>query len=96
MPALQSGGQLVIKPTPKQRGGFLGTLLASIWVPILLKALIGGNRQNRCYIAHRAFRIPRVKAPRVPSTTKKSGTRMQNRPYTDLLLPYNPPPFYGS
>ena len=26
--ALQAGGQVVIKPTPKQSGGFLGTLLA--------------------------------------------------------------------
>ena len=45
--ALQSGGQIVIKPTPKQRGGFLGTLLASIGVPLLLNALTGNGLQNR-------------------------------------------------
>ena len=45
--ALQSGGQIVIKPTPKQRGGFLGTLLASIGVPLLLNALTGKGLQNR-------------------------------------------------
>ena len=37
--ALQSGGQLVIKPTRTQQGGFLGILLASIGVPLLLNAL---------------------------------------------------------
>ena len=45
--ALQSGGQIVIRPTPKQRGGFLGTLLASIGVPLLLNALSGNGLQNR-------------------------------------------------
>ena len=39
--ALQSGGELMIKPTQKQRGGFLGTLLAVIGVPLVLKALTG-------------------------------------------------------
>jgi len=36
MTALQTGGQLVIKPTKTQSGGFLGTLLASIGVPLLM------------------------------------------------------------
>ena len=35
--ALQSGGQLVIRPTAKQRGGFLGSLLASIGIPLALE-----------------------------------------------------------
>ena len=39
--SLQTGGQLVINPTKTQRGGFLGTLLASIGVPLLLNALTG-------------------------------------------------------
>ena len=39
--ALQSGGQVVIKPTKTQLGGFLGTLLASIGIPMVLKALTG-------------------------------------------------------
>ena len=43
--ALQSGGQLVIKPTRTQQGGFLGTLLASIGVPLLLNALTGKGIQ---------------------------------------------------
>ena len=36
--ALQSGGQLGIKPTRTQQGGILGTLLASTGVPLLLNA----------------------------------------------------------
>ena len=47
--ALQSGGQLIIKPTARQqRGGFLG-LLASIGIPLLLNALSsqGAGLQNR-------------------------------------------------
>ena len=45
--ALQSGGRIIIRPTAKQRGGFLGTLLASIGVPLLLNALTGKGLQNR-------------------------------------------------
>ena len=35
--AVQSGGQLVINPTAKQRGGFLGSLLARIGVPLAIE-----------------------------------------------------------
>ena len=42
---LQSGGQLIIKPTRIQQGGFLGTLLATIGVPLLLNALTGKGFQ---------------------------------------------------
>ena len=48
--APQSGGQLFIKPTRTQQGVFLGTLLASIGVPMLLNTLTGkrtSNGQNR-------------------------------------------------
>ena len=37
--SLQSGGQLVVKPTKSQYGGFLGTLLASIGLPLAIEAL---------------------------------------------------------
>ena len=36
--ALQSGGRLVIKPTNKQSGGLLGSLLASIGIPLAIEA----------------------------------------------------------
>ena len=39
--ALQSCSGVVIKPTKTQSGGFLGTLLASIGIPMVLKALTG-------------------------------------------------------
>ena len=35
--AVQSGGEVVINPTVKQRGGFLGSLLASIRIPLALE-----------------------------------------------------------
>ena len=35
--AVQSGGDVVINPTVKQRGGFLGSLLASIGIPLALE-----------------------------------------------------------
>ena len=39
--ALQSGSGVRIKPTKTQSGGFLGTLLANIGIPLVLKALTG-------------------------------------------------------
>ena len=44
--ALQNGSGVHIKPTKKQTGGFLGTLLASIGVPLALEAfkkMVGGS-----------------------------------------------------
>ena len=44
--ALQTGSGVHIKPTKKQTGGFLGTLLASIGVPLALEAfkkMVGGS-----------------------------------------------------
>ena len=35
--ALQSGGQVVVKPSKKQSGGLLGTMLASIGIPLVLE-----------------------------------------------------------
>ena len=35
--AVQSGGKVVINPTVQQRGGFLGSLLASIGIPLALE-----------------------------------------------------------
>ena len=44
--ALNTGSNVYIKPTQKQTGGFLGTLLASIGVPLALEAfkkMVGGS-----------------------------------------------------
>ena len=43
--ALHTGGQVVIKPTKAQSGGFLGSLLASIGIPLELNALTGKGLQ---------------------------------------------------
>ena len=37
--SFQSGGKLVLKPTKSQSGGFLGTLLASIGIPLAVEAI---------------------------------------------------------
>ena len=87
--ALQSGGQtpVIIKPTPKQRGGFLGTLLASIGVPLLLNALTGKGLQNRQGLGLQN---------RKGGIRKGTGKGLQNRPY-EYAYPYArfPPPFLG-
>ena len=41
MRALQTSSDLLIKPTKKQTGGAIGTILASIGIPMLLSALTG-------------------------------------------------------
>ena len=37
--SVHSGGKLVLKPTQKQYGGFLGALLASIGIPLAIQAI---------------------------------------------------------
>ena len=56
--ALQSGSGVHMKPTKKQSGGFLGTLLASIGVPLILNALTGKTGSG---------------APRIGTSKKKGG-----------------------
>ena len=80
--ALQSGNELVIKPTKTQQGGFLGTLLASIEVPLLLNALTGKGLQAD------STGSANTTAFYVPDTTNGHG--MIN-PY-----PYMSPPFFGT
>ena len=77
--ALQSGGELVIRPTARQQGGFLGSLLATIGVPLLLNALTGRGLQNRSS---------------QNCTAQSHGRGLQNRPYGDPYARF-PPPFLG-
>ena len=69
MKALQSGGRLIIKPTKVQSGGFLGTLLASIGIPLALKALTGGNVAGAC-----------GKGLQVPPKTRAKGLQVPRKP----------------
>ena len=83
--ALHSGGQVVIKPTKAQSGGFMGTLLASIGVPLLLNALtVKGLQVDK--------RRPRRSLP--VFVPKPTPSKMQEKD-GGLVLPvnYRPPPF---
>ena len=61
--ALQSGSGIRIKPTKTQSGGFLGTLLASIGIPLVLKALTGKG-------------APKIGLPPKPPQGGKGAPRM--------------------
>ena len=80
--APQSCSGLVIKPTKTQQGGFLGTLLASMEVPLLLNALTGKGLQAD------STGSANTTAFYVPDTTNGHG--MIN-PY-----PYMSPSFFGT
>ena len=82
--ALQSGSGVVIKPTKTQSGGFLGTLLASIGIPMVLKALTGRGLHVEKSTPRRS--IPVYIPPKPP---KKSGGKHK-------MMLYQPPPFIGS
>ena len=82
--ALQSGSGVHIRPTAKQSGGFLGTLLASIGIPMMLKALTG--RGLHVEKSHPRRTIP-IYVP--PHMTRKGGKH-------GIMMPYGPPPYIGS
>ena len=82
--ALQSGSGVHIRPTAKQSGGFLGTLLASIGIPMVLKALTG--RGLHVEKSHPRRTIP-IYVP--PHMTKKGGKH-------GIMMPYVPQPYIGS
>ena len=78
--ALQTGSGVHIKPTQKQSGGFLGTLLASIGVPLALEAfkkMVGGSG------------VPRIGKPPFAGGAAPRMGRYQP-------IPPNPPPFLGT
>ena len=87
--AIHTGGQLIVKPTKTQSGGFLGTLLASIGVPLLLNALTGKGLQ----VDKRGSRG--VANVYVPKTGQNSLASSKDG---GLVLPMNywSPPFIGA
>ena len=89
--ALQTGSGVHIRPTKVQRGGFLGTLLASIGVPLVLDALKGLTGSGAPQMGLPKQRLPRS-IPNKPTPTKN------NNQDGGLVLPYNyrSPPFIGS
>ena len=80
--ALQTGSGLVIRSTRTQQGGFLGTLPASIGVPLLLNALTGKSLQADSTGSANTMSVY------VPDTTNGHG---MITPY-----PYMSPPFFGT
>ena len=84
--ALQTGNELVIRPTKTQQGGFLGTLLASIEVPLLLNALTGKGLQAD---STGSANTTSVYVP--PSVTSNHNDHGVITPY-----PYMSPPFFGT
>ena len=91
--ALQTGGQLVVKPTKTQSGGFLGTLLASIGVPLLLNALTGkGLQVDRS----RPRRSVDVYVPKMPRMQKIQNQSTSTNGGLVLPMNYRSPPFIGT
>ena len=82
--ALQSGSSVIIKPTTKQSGGLLGTILASIGIPMVLKALAGHG-------LHVEKSRPKRSIPVYVPPTKGRGKNSSM-----MLMPNQPPPFFGS
>ena len=88
--ALQSGGQLFFKPNKSQSGGFIGTLLASIGIPLAIDAIkkmtggaprMGGPLRD----GRGARRAPRLGGP------ARDGS---GAPRLGIYQP--PPPFVGT
>ena len=82
--ALRSGSGVHIKPTKTQSGGFLSTLLASIGIPLALKALQKMTGNGAPQMGQPKQRPPRS-VPR-PSNYNQDG---------GLVIPYRSPPFFG-
>ena len=84
--ALQTGSGVHIRPTKVQTGGFLGTLLASIGVPLAIEAIRKMTGEGAPQMGQPKQRPPRS-VPK-PSNDNQDG---------GLLIPtYRTPPFYGN
>ena len=87
--ALQTGSGVHIKPTKVQTGGFLGTLLASIGVPLAIEAIKKMTGSGAPQMGLPKQRLPRS-LPNKPTPTNKNQDG-------GLLVPtYRTPPFYGN
>ena len=78
--ALQTGSGVHIKPTQKQMGTGIGSIIASIGIPMLLDAITGKGLQVDSNRSRRSLPV------RLPP---QDGGLVS--PY-----PYQPPPFYGT
>ena len=84
--ALQTGSGVHIRPTKVQTGGFLGTLLASIGVPLAIEAIKKMTGNGAPQMGQPKQRPPRS-VPKPTNDNQDGG----------LLIPaYRTPPFYGN
>ena len=87
--ALQTGSGIHIKPTKVQSGGFLGSLLASIGIPLVIDAIKGIAGSGAPQMG-----LPKQRQPRSLSNIP---TPTNNNQDGGLLIPaYRTPPFIGS
>ena len=84
--AIHNGGQVFVKPSKRQMGGFLGTILGAIGIPLLMKALTGSGLQVDNKPSRRSLNVMPANISN-PINNKKQG---------GLVMPYQPPPFYGN
>ena len=95
--ALQSGGQVVVKPSKKQSGGLLGTMLASIGIPLVLemaKNLFGKGAAGGADGAGGAG-APRLGKPKGKGAPRLGRPKGKGAPR--LGTPFQrPPPFFGN
>ena len=84
--ALQTGSGVHIKPTKKQMGTGIGTILTSIGIPMLLDAIMGKGLQVD---SNRSRRSVPIKLPPLPPPHLQGG-KMYHQ------YPYQTPPFYGT
>ena len=83
--SVQSGGKLVLKPTKSQYGGFLGTLLASIGIPLAVEAI----KKRTGGAPRMGSKLKGHGAPRLGNKLKGEGA-----PRIGMYEP--PPPFIGT
>ncbi|PFX13013.1 Tetratricopeptide repeat protein 28 [Stylophora pistillata] len=84
--ALQSAGDVIIKPPKTQRGGAIGTISASFGIPLLMNTLTGKGMQNK---SHRS-------APTAPPVILPSDDRGFQNCVSNQMIPYRLPPFIGN
>ena len=91
--SLQSGGRLVLKPTKSQSGGFLGAMLASIGIPLVVDAIkkMTGGAPRMGGPAIKGHGAPRMGRP--PPKKGRGAPRLGRPPN---IGPYQPAPFIGT
>ena len=81
--ALQSGSGVVVKPTKNQSGRFLGTLLASIGIPMVLKALTGRGMHVEHSTPRRS--VP-IYVPPHMTRRKDGGSELHASPHIHIWI----------